>query len=500
MKRLYLGIDVGTTHLKVCAVDAQGNCLSVAERDQELIPDRFFGDSVPAELLYERCTDCIREVLGTVDRTQVAAMGITSMAEAGIPIDAAGNALMPLVPWNTDPWNADPWNTDSWNADPWSRVPGEHEGLGSQKPDFPESLTHWALYQKTGLCWHPKYTINRLWQMRRQRTDLFERMACFLSVSDYVLFRLTGQKMTEESLACRTMLYNIHEQRWDRELTAFADMADKLPSVATAAEDWPLLSRQLADAWGLGRNVRVCVGGHDHLCAARALGIAGNDVLNSMGTSEVYVGFFERMPDLRSLYDRGILTGRFDGRYYWICNMPSSGASIEWLRSLLLQNGQKMGYRELMQASYTKCAPLFYLPFVNGAGTHRRKKLPGGFLGADMGTGASELIGAVYEGIACESAVILENLAEAGIGTKTIHAVGGGTMNRKLMQAKADFTAHTYETDIQVQASAVGAALAAAGLTGHARPEHRIRPDSQGSEYCRKKYQAYTRLTKMLGE
>lgn len=482
MEKLYLGIDVGTTHLKVCAVDAGGRCLSVAERDQELISDRVFGDSVPAGLLFARCTDCIRDVLGTVDKRQVAAIGITSMAEAGIPIDADGEALMPLIPWN-------------------------QKGLGSQKPDFPEAFTDWDLYQKTGLCWHPKYTINRLWQMRRQQKALFAKMDCFLSVSDYVLFRLTGQRLTEESLACRTMLYNIHEQCWDRELTDFAGMSDKLPSVVTKEEDWPVLSRQLANEWGLGGQVRVAIGGHDHLCAAHALGIRENDVLNSMGTSEVYAGFLETLPDLYSLYQRGILLGRFGGRYYWICNMPSSGASIEWLRSLFLQNGQKMSYQELMQAPsgsrHCNCnkrhTSLMYLPFVNGAGTHRKKKLPGGFLGADMNTSAADLIMAVYEGIACESAVILEKLAEAGIGTNTIHAVGGGTMNQGLMQAKADFTAHTYETDIQVQAAAAGAALSAAGLIGHAQLKDKIKPDSKELENCRKKYKAYTRLAEMLG-
>ena len=95
MNQLYLGIDIGTTHLKVCAVDAHGGCLAVAERDQELLTDRVFGDSIPAELLYGRCADCIREVLEAVDRTQIAAIGIASMAEAGIPVNADGDALMP---------------------------------------------------------------------------------------------------------------------------------------------------------------------------------------------------------------------------------------------------------------------------------------------------------------------------------------------------------------------------------------------------------------------
>ena len=105
----------------------------------------------------------------------------------------------------------------------------------------------------------------------------------------------------------------------------------------------------MARRFGLREDVRVCTGGHDHLCAALAEDLKEGEVLNSMGTSEVYIGFLTQLPDQELLYKKGIQLGRFQGKYYWICNMPSSGASVEWLRSFLSVDGRPVPYESLMQ-------------------------------------------------------------------------------------------------------------------------------------------------------
>lgn len=96
-----------------------------------------------------------------IDRKQIRAIGITSMAEAGVAVDADGVPLTPVVPWNAG------------------------QG-GPEEADFPASLRGFSLYRKTGLIWHRKYTINQLLSLKTSRPELFERMDCFLSVSDYL--------------------------------------------------------------------------------------------------------------------------------------------------------------------------------------------------------------------------------------------------------------------------------------------------------------------------
>lgn len=474
MKQLYLGIDVGTTHLKVCAIDEKGNCLAVAERDQEFSVDNSYGDCIRAEDLFERCAECIFQILQTVNAECVRAIGITSMAEAGIPIDDSGNALMPLVPWN-----------------------GKKTLI--HKPEFPDKLSEFAIYEKTGLCWHPKYTINKILMMQNNRPDLLKKMNCFLSVSDYILFRLTGDKKTDESLACRTMLYHIHKREWDSELTEYCGMKGKLPEVIKNDADWPLMSEKMTKMFGL-KKVKVCVAGHDHLCATKALGISNHDILNSMGTSEVYIGFLEELPNPEVLFENGILLGRFQNKYYWICNLPSSGASIEWFRNLYKIQERKISYRMLMEIPYERNTSLIYLPFVNGAGTHRKKKIEGGFFGIEMDSEIKKMLGAIYEGIACESSTILKKLLSAGIIFDKIYTVGGGTKNKNLMQVKADFTEHVFEIDRQTQATAIGAAMIAGKLCGRKKIERSVHPDDLEKKQCRDKYNKYEQLIRKLEE
>ena len=149
---------------------------------------------------------------------------------------------------------------------PWNAGQG-----GPEEADFPASLRGFSLYRKTGLIWHRKYTINQLLSLKTSRPELFERMDCFLSVSDYLFFRLTGERRTEESLACRTMLYNIFEGQWDSELTAFAGVTGKMPPVGKGSTGWPILKKELASRYGLPDKISVRIGGHDHLCAARCV-------------------------------------------------------------------------------------------------------------------------------------------------------------------------------------------------------------------------------------
>lgn len=436
---VYLGIDIGTTHLKVCAVRQDGCVLYTALRDQETELHPEWGDCIPAKALWERVCGCLEEVIGRVDPDNIRAFGIASMAEATVPIDRYGNSLMPAVPWNGAAW-------------------------GGREENLPSSYRGLSLYKKTGLLWHPKYTVNQLLFLKKSRPDILRAADCFLSVSDYILFRLTGEKRTEESLACRTMLYDVFRREWESELTAFAGAEGKLPRVTAPKEEWPCLKKEMAQRFGLREEVRVCIGGHDHLCAATAEGLEEGEVLNSCGTSEVYLGFLaqtEKLPLLERLYENGIQLGVFQGRYYWICNMPSSGASIEWLRRFLSWNGERVSYESLMRPSHVIPSSILYFPFINGQGTHRREPVEAGLLGLTMHTTPQDAAQGIYEGIAFETQTILEHLEAAGIRTERIVSAGGGIRNRLLMQAKADVTGREFLLSENTQATAMGAAILA---------------------------------------
>lgn len=466
-----IGIDIGTTHIKVCAVDEGGRLAAFWETDQEITEIPAFGRGMDCTRLMEKVDECLKQVLGQIDRGQVIAIGITGMAEAGVPIDRAGQPMGPILAWNSPP----------------------------REEALPEELSGFHLYRRTGLRYHPKYTLNRIRWYAKEKPDIFRAMKCFLSTADYIAFCLSGVCMTEESLASRTMLYNLTEGDWDRELTAYAGVEGRLPGILKPGDTLPQIEPEQAQRYGLPSRVRVCVSGHDHLCGALAEGLKEGEILNSMGTSEVYLGFLPRPELSEEYYERGILQGHFHGRTYFMSNLPSSGASIEWLRNFLAE-GEKPSYEKLMKAEPARPSPVTYLPFVNGGGSHRSPSAKTGMLlGITGATDRVQVLQAINEGIACEAGQILKGLEEVGIRTETVIAIGGGTANRRLMQAKADITGSEFLLDGNPQNTVIGAALKAGGFEPEKRSCcKRVGPDQALRKAYQMKIKEYEELVHLL--
>ena len=94
---LYLGIDIGTTHIKVCAADTNGRVVKTALRDQESRPVPGWGNCISPEELWDKTAACLEEVLSETEPGAVKGIGITSMAEAGVPVGRDGKQLMPIM-------------------------------------------------------------------------------------------------------------------------------------------------------------------------------------------------------------------------------------------------------------------------------------------------------------------------------------------------------------------------------------------------------------------
>lgn len=479
-----LGIDIGTTHIKACAAGHDGTILSSAVKAHETKQSKQYGLIYDCDDLWEITAECIRRAAAECKAAgfaeDIGAIGITSMAEAGVPVDQHGKPLTPIIPWN-------------------------QANLSSGS--FPEQLRGYALYERTGLLRHPKYAINRLLRLREKEEAIFQKMEHWLSVADYVLYRLSGEYWTDVSLAGRTMLFNLHTGTWDKELTAFAGMEGRLPRIQSPGTELPVISRNAAEELGLSKEAKIFCAGHDHLCAAYAEQMEeGAGILNSMGTSEVYTGFLAAPHVTEASYTHGILQGRFRSGYYWMCNMPSSGASVEWLRNLVSAD-RLLPYEELTEPAKEIPSALYYLPFLNGGGTHRGEtRIKGGFLGILPGTNRADMLQGIYEGIAMEDRIILENLEEwGGCSTEPITAAGGGTKNTSLMEAKASVMGREIRISKNVQAAALGAALqaakaAGASLDGISKEYHPVLPDPALKAPYDRKYLSYKKYCRLLAD
>jgi xylulokinase len=440
-----IGLDIGTTHIKAALLDEMLNVLNLHVEDNQKSYSTDNGWTYDPELLWSKTLNCIRKVVENIDGNEIAAIGVTSMAEAGLPVDKHGIALFPLIPWND------------------MRAEAQMNTVQSRIDGF-------KLYRKTGLVCHPKYSLFKIIWFKENHRDLFDKTAVWLSVADYIIYRLCGNYATDESLAGRTMLFNIVKKEWDQDIVKYIGRSDILPKVVPLGSTVGVIQGCLAKDLGINGCAKIAAAGQDHLSAAYANCLSSEgEVLDSMGTSEVFVGIEDR-PNLNcEAYKLGINQGCFiDGKYFWMTSLPAFGASVEWLKSLISVNGDHPYDMFENLEKGPEPGALYYFPYLNGSGTpHVDHSKRGMLIGLSIDTDARDLIKSIYEGTCYESRWIIETIEKAKlIKIERIKAVGGALKNTSWISIKSNIFGRDIMCSALEQDSAVGAAVMGARSAG----------------------------------
>lgn len=436
-----LGLDIGTTHCKAGLFAEDGTALSLATR---AMPRVTVADApaYPPEGVWEVILGVIAAVLAAAPPVSVAAIGIASMAETGLLLDCqSGEPRTPLVPWFDTA--AAPAAAVVTEAAP----TGEHLARFGIRPSF-----------KCGLA--------KLLQLREADRALLAG-AVWLSVADYVAYRLTGALATDESLAGRTCAFSLPERAWDAAWLDRFDLPVALfPPVAPSGT--PVgVTGGAARAGGLAAGILVAIGGHDHVCAMIGAGVgAPGQALDSMGTAEVLVGALAPQPLGAAALRAGLTFGvmPLTGTYYWMGGLSSAGGALDWLRGIL--GDPPLSYPALaaLQGTLTpEPGDLLFLPYLAGSGAPLPNPAArGAFIGLTADHDRAALLKAVLEGTAFQMEAIRRAAGALNDGAiETLVVAGGGTRNPRWLQIKADVYGVPLDIGAADEAALLGAALIA---------------------------------------
>ena len=280
---------MGTTNVKALLFDEQGNTAGEARCPSPitLLPDG--GGVFDPEELWRLCCRLLTELLDAAPaeaRSRLAGLAVTGMGEAGVPLDAAGRPLYPVIAW-FDP------RTEQYPA--WWR-----DTFGEDR-----------LYAVTGLKNQHIFTANKLLWLKEHEPLVFGEMRRWHCIPDYIAFRLTGASAMDLSLATRTLLLDAASGTWSRELLAHAGIpADILPPAVPSGTKVGEVTAAAAACCGLPAGTPVFAGGHDHICGALAAGaVEPGIVLDSSGTCEEVLVSSETLSGTRPLSAQGFNGG-----------------------------------------------------------------------------------------------------------------------------------------------------------------------------------------------
>ncbi len=438
------GLDIGTSNCKLSIYDGgklviQTHASYMATRSQGR--HSLNGNTVWA---------CVKTLFHQAfaknpEAANIKALAVSSLGEAAVPVDADGNALgEALLFW--DPSGKD-------EMDEIVRIVG-----CANVTDI------------TGVIPDPMFTLCKIaWQ--KKNSPYYSAARHFLLFEDFIIFRLTGQRMISYSLAGRTMGFDITTRDWSNKLFEAAGVDPALMSKPAASGTpagtvLPAVKKEL----GLLGETLVTTGGHDQMCVAVGAGaVAPGVASNGSGTVEVMAVTVSDDVAAKSLYaDNFTLSVHADPRSLLPYSCNSTGTLLfNWYTGAFGDPASTTPFADFESHAPTEPTSLIMLPYIAGSGTpFMDMGAKGGILGLDYATTKYDIYRALMEGLTYDLAYNMDRIAFAGVGVSELRCTGGGSLSKMWLQIKADVTGVPVYTLENHQAGALGCMILAAVAAG----------------------------------
>jgi len=436
-KRFYIGIDLGTTAIKVGLFDGAGNTAATASREIQLdTPSTGFVE-FDAEGYVERAFECARKVLATPDvhAGEIAAIGVSSQAQTFVLLGEDDRTLRPAVSWLDVRAGAEA-----------EKLSAQSVQLGFEKVD--------AISSGPKLLW-----------LRRHEPEVMDRVRRVLVIPDYLIYRLTGRAVSDAVFAASTGAYDPWGREWIEGLLATCGLdIGAMPEVLWPGETAGHLTTAAARALGLAEEVLVAVGTNDQPagalgagnvspgCASLALGTALAIVATSDSRDNVPAGVgVTPHPASDKAGDAGAL-------YAFLAYAKTAGIVVRWFRDTFAPSQSYDALFQEVASVPIGAEGLSCLPHFSGTATPDfNPSVRGAFSGLTLAHGRAHLARALAESLAFTVRENLELLSPA-VRVGELRAIGGGSRSDVWLQMIADAAGVPVERPRTSEAACLGAA------------------------------------------
>lgn len=449
---MYLGIDIGTSAVKIIMMNEAGAIGASASHPLQVDrPHPGYSEQDPKS--WWQAVDAAMAELAQQKPTEmsaVKAIGLSGQMHGLVALDDHGHVLRPAILWND------------------TRCAIEADELDKNVPAFREI---------GGNAVMAGFTAPKAEWMRRHEPDLFAQIKTILLPKDYVRYCLSGEMVAEMSDAAGTLWLDVARRDWSEALLSACGLSrDQMPRLVEGADVSATLADRIADRWGLPRDVVIAGGGGDNAAAAMGLGvISPGDGFVSLGTSGVVFmvtdqfapaaasgahAFCHALPSL--WHQMGVILAASDC-VSWLCDITGKDVS-----SLM---------EEMTKTDLLKTMPLFH-PYLSGERTpHNDANASAGFLGVRRGDGDGDLARAVLQGVSFAIADAMDVLRMAGSVPKQLLATGGGSNNEIWLRYIASVTGCPISVPEDADSgAALGAARLAMIADGHKASDVCVKP------------------------
>ena len=372
---LYVGIDLGTSAVKLLLMDGAGKIQKIVSKEYPLyFPHPGWSEQNPEDW-YEKSMEGLKELLSGCDKSQVAGISFGGQMHGLVILDKDDQVIRPAILWNDGRTGEE---TDYLN-----------QVIGKDKLSAYTANIAFAGFTAPKILW-----------VKKHEPENFARIEKLMLPKDYLAYRLSGTFCTDVSDASGMLLFDVEHKRWSKEMMEICGVKEsQLAQIFESYETVGTLKPELAAELGLSEHVKIAAGAGDNAAAAVGTGTVGDGACNiSLGTSGTIFISSEKfgVDEHNALHS----FAHADGHYHLMGCMLSAASCNKWWMDEILRTKDYSGEQKDIEVKELGKNHVFFLPYLMGERSpHNDPNVRGTFIGMSMDTTREELTQAVLEGV-----------------------------------------------------------------------------------------------------
>jgi gluconokinase len=444
---IVIGVDIGTTSTKAVAFGEKGKIVSSHAVTYPIIQPHADRAEQDPDLIFSAVIESIREAIQKAGTPNVRAIGFSTAMHSLIAVNEEGHPLTRCIIW-----------ADNRSVSQANRLLQDMNGL--------------EIYKRTGTPIHPMSPLPKLMWMKEEEPDIFKSTYKFISIKEYVLYRLYGQYVVDYSIASATGLFCLDTLDWDEEVLELLGITrDHLSQPIPTTYILQGMDQEWVDKMKLGTDTPFVVGASDGVLANVGVGaVSPGEAAITIGTS----GAVRTVSPVQKTDEKGRTFCYALTENHWVIGGPTNngGILLRWLRdefgSSEREVAKKLGidpYDLLIQ--YAEKVPagsngLLFLPFLSGErAPYWNANARGTFFGLNLQHKREHMIRSVMEGVCMSVYSVALAIRDLTGPLSEIRVSGGFAKSAFWRQMLSDMTGKELLVPETHEASALGAAVLA---------------------------------------
>ena len=437
---LYVGIDLGTSAVKLLLMDGEGKIQKIVSREYPLyFPHPGWSEQKPEDW-YEQVMDGMKELIAEADKSKVAGISFGGQMHGLVILDKEDQVIRPAILWN--------------DGRTYEECDYLNNVIGKEK-----------LSEYTANISFTGFTAPKILWVKNKEPENFKKIVKIMLPKDYIAYKLTGVNCTDVSDASGMLLMDVKNRRWSKEMCEICGISEEmLPKLYESYECVGTVKPEIARELGIPETVKVAAGAGDNAAAAVGTGTVGDGMCNiSLGTSGTIFISSEKLG-----VDKNNALHAFahaDGHYHLMGCMLSAASCNKWWMDEIIGTSDYGAEQKKIGALGEN--HVYFLPYLMGERSpHNNPNARGTFIGMTMDTTRADMTQAVLEGVAFALRDSFEVAKSLGIKIERTKICGGGAKSplwKKMIANILNLKVDVIESE---EGPALGGAMLAAVACG----------------------------------